>query len=265
MRIRNILTMMTSVLLLASCSSSKKVVYFQDLEPGQTEIPVAKEKEITVRPEDKITIIVNTRDPQLTNLFNLPVAHNSLGSSNTSSGSGQVTPYTVDALGEIDFPILGKLYVAGKTRSEIAEYVKSELVSKDLVKDPVVTVDFVNLFISVLGEVKEPGRHNIDRGKVTILDAISMAGDLTIQGNRKNVLVLREEKGVQKSYTVDLCSAESIYSSPVYYLQQNDVVYVEPNGKRSRESTINGNTVLSAPFWISLASFLTTIAVLIWK
>ena len=150
-------------------------------------------------------------------------------------------------------------------REEIAAYIKNELVTKNLVKDPVVTVEFMNLCISVLGEVNQPGRYSIDRDKITILDALSMAGDLTIYGQRQKVLVLRQEDDIQRVYGVNLTSGEHIYTSPAYYLQQNDVVYVEPNNVRSRQSTVNGNNVRSTSFWISLASLLTSIGILIFN
>lgn len=111
-----------------------------------------------------------------------------------------------------------------------------------------------------MGEVNRPGQYKISKDKVTILDALSMAGDLTIYGKREKVLVMREENGKQHVYGINLCSGNHIYSSPVYYLQQNDVVYVEPNGTRARQSTVNGNNVRSTSFWISLASLLTSIA-----
>ena len=123
----------------------------------------------------------------------------------------------------------------------------------------------MNLTISVLGEVGKPGRYNIDRDKITLLEAISMAGDLTIYGKRDNVYVMRNEGGKQTSYQVNLLSAQDVYSSPAYYLQQNDVIYVEPNSVRARQSTVNGNNVRSTSFWISLASLLTTITVLFVK
>ena len=118
----------------------------------------------------------------------------------------------------------------------------------------------MNLNFSVMGEVNRPGQYKISKDKVTILDALSMAGDLTIYGKREKVLVMREENGKQHVYGINLCSGNNIYSSPVYYLQQNDVVYVEPNGTRARQSTVNGNNVRSTSFWISLASLLTSIA-----
>ena len=253
-----------------SCSAPSQVTYFQDLRPGESEQKVVAATEIKVRPGDKLSIIVNSRDPQLTQLFNLPYVTQQIGqvsaSSSSVSGSSQgISGYTVDEKGMIDFPVLGKIEIAGKNREEIATFIKGELLAKNLVKDPVVTVEYMNLCISVLGEVTQPGRYSIDRDKVTVLDAISMAGDLTIYGKREKVLVLREENGVQHVYGINLCSAEHLYTSPVYYLRQNDVVYVEPNNVRARQSTVNGNNVRSTSFWLSLASFLTTIGVLIFK
>ena len=255
------------MIMLSSCGSSKDVVYFQDLGPDQAEIKLPVSQAITIKPEDKISIIVNSRDPQLTDMFNLPYVTRQLGQSlrsdySVGSNSG-ISGYTVDENGEIDFPVLGKIYVAGKTRQEIADHIKSELVRDNLVKDPVVTVEFMNLCIAVLGEVNAPGRFAIDRDRVTILDALSMAGDLTIYGNRTNVLVLRQEGGTQRVYAIDLTSGRQVYSSPAYFLQQNDVVYVEPNEMKARQSTVNGNNVRSTSFWISLASLLTSVAILI--
>ncbi|WP_302577147.1 polysaccharide biosynthesis/export family protein [Phocaeicola barnesiae] len=256
---------------LVACSTPARITYFQDLRPGESEQQVVAATEIKVRPGDKLSIIVNSRDPQLTQLFNLPYVTKQLGqgnliaSGNMEGYSQGVSGYTVDEEGRIDFPVLGKIEIAGKNREEIAAFLKEELLAKNLVKDPVVTVEYMNLCISVLGEVASPGRYSIDRDKVTLLDAISMAGDLTIYGKREKVLVLREENGVQRVYGVNLCSAEHLYTSPVYYLRQNDVVYVEPNNVRARQATVNGNNVRSTSFWISLASLLTTIAVLVFK
>lgn len=263
-----LLMVAVGILLLNSCGSSKEVVYFQDLRPGESEIKLPEMQAITVQPEDKISIIVNSRDPQLTNLFNLPYVSRQLGQTSdmASSGSSQgVSGYTVDANGEIDFPVLGKIKVVGKKREEIAQYIKSELLRENLVKDPVVTVEFMNLCVAVLGEVNNPGRFAIDRDRMTVLDALSMAGDLTIYGNRSKVLVLRQEGDVQRVYGIDLTSGKHVYTSPAYYLQQNDVVYVEPNNVKARQSTVNGNNVRSTSFWISLASLLTSIGILIFN
>lgn len=265
-----LLILLAVVAALSSCGSSKQVVYFQDLKPGETEIKLPEMKAITVRPEDKISIIVNSRDPQLTDLFNLPYVSRQLGQSLRTNGitvsnNQGVSAYTVDTDGEIDFPVLGKMYVAGMKREEIAEYIKNELIKENLVNDPVVTVEFANLCISVLGEVNNPGRFSIDRDKLTVLDALSMAGDLTIYGNRSKVMVLRQEGDVQRVYGLNLTSGNHVYTSPAFYLQQNDVVYVEPNAVKARQSTVNGNNVRSTSFWISLASLLTSIGILIFN
>lgn len=255
-----------SVLVLGSCSTPKEITYFQDLQYGKSE-EILKSLEITVKPGDKLSIVINSKDPLLADLFNLPIISHRVGYSQSSSlnQSQQISCYTVDKEGEIDFPVLGKIKVADKNREDIAAFIKKELIDQNLINDPVVTVEFANLYISVLGEVNKPGRYDIEQDKVTLLDAIGMAGDLTIFGKRNSVIVLRDEDGKQTSYKVNLTSAYDLYASPVYYLQQKDVVYVEPNATKARQSTVNGNNVRSTSFWISLASLLTSIAVLIFK
>lgn len=253
------------IFIVTGCSTPKEIAYFQDLKPGETELDITDATEITIRPKDELSILVNSQDSRLTNLFNLPIISQQVGVENSSSASRGLSGYTVDTNGDIDFPVLGKIHVQGMTREQIAEKIKSELTAQDLVKDPVVTVKFMNLTVSVMGEVNNPGRYSIDKDEVTILDALSMAGDLTIYGKREKVMVLRKENGKQRVYGVNLCSADHVYTSPVYYLKQNDVVYVEPNDTKARQSTVNGNTVRSTSFWISLASLMTTIAVLIVK
>lgn len=247
-----------SVFILGACSTPKEITYFQDLRPGESELALVSPAEIRIMPKDKLSILVSCQDPRLTNLFSLTTA---------SQQSGMETPsgYTVDSKGNIDFPVLGTIHIEGMTREEVAAYIKQELQSHDLVKEPVVLVEFMNLAVSVMGEVNSPGRYNIEKDHVTILDALSLAGDLTIYGKRDKVLVLRTEEGKQRVYGLDLRSATHLYSSPAYYLQQNDVIYVEPNATKARQSSVNGNTVRSTSFWISLASLLTSIAVLITK
>lgn len=245
------------LLMLASCTSTKDIAYFQDAQNGNE--AVITPKLITLRPEDKITILVNSRNQELANMYNLPYVTRQLGTTTTTQPQG-VSCYTIDKEGNISFPVIGKIHVAGKTRSEVAEEIQKQLIGQSLVNDAIVTVEFANLTYSVLGEVKNPNRYNINRDAITILDAISQAGDLNIQGQRTNVKVLRHESdGRQKTYTVNLCSLEDLNSSPVYYLQQNDIVYVEPNKMRARQSTVNGNNVRSSSFWISIASLFASI------
>lgn len=267
MKFCKILSLTLMVLAAISCSTPKEISYFQDLQPGVTELTITDPVEIKVRPKDKLSILVNAQDQKLTNMFNLPIVSQQIGQESTgSSGNSRgVSGYTVDTDGYINFPVLGKIRVEGMTREQIAEYLTGQLKEKELIKEPVVTVEFMNLGVSVLGEVNRPGRISINRDNLTILDALSEAGDLTIFGKREKVLVLRQENGKQRAYGINLCSADQLYTSPVYYLQQNDVVYVEPNDTKSRQSTVNGNTVRSTSFWISLASLITSIAVLIAK
>ena len=153
------------------------------------------------------------------------------------------------------------------TREGLAASIKKALLDKKLLEDDplVVTVEFANLNISVLGEVAKPGSYAIDKDKITVLDALGMAGDLTIYGKRDKVVVMRQVGGKQKVYEVDLTSAEKLVDSPVYFMQQNDVVYVKPNEMRQRQATVSGNTVYTPTFWISVASLLTTITALIIK
>lgn len=256
---------------LSSCNATQEVTYFQDLKPGVSQITLSEAPGITIQPEDRISIIVSSRDPQLAALFNLPNVSNNANQINQNSSGGSnlnsrgMLSYTVDAQGNIDFPVLGAIHVAGKSRKAIEAEIKNLLLQKNLIKDPIVTVEYMNLAITVMGEVSRPGRYNIDRDHLTLLDALGMAGDLTIYGKRDKVKVLREENGVQHVYNVNLCSGEQVYTSPAYYLRQNDVVYVEPNNMRARQSTVNGNTVRTPSFWMSLASFLASMSILIFN
>ena len=248
-------------LLLAACGTPKEISYFQDLSAGDA-ASMLPESQIRLRPEDKVSIIVNTSNPEITRLFNLPYTTNRLGFvAEASTGySPGISGYTLDADGNIDFPVLGSIHLGGLRREEAAAFIKDRLISTEMTRDAVVTVEFMNLSVAVMGEVAHPGRYNIIRDNFTLFDAISSAGDLTIRGRRDGVIVLREENGVQKKYVVNLCSAREVLSSPVFYLQQNDMVYVEPNDVRARESTVNGNNVRSTSFWISIASLVSTIA-----
>ena len=160
--------------------------------------------------------------------------------------------------------MLGTLHLLGMTRGEVSAFIKGELIGRNLIKDPTVTVEFLNSGVSILGEVRSPGRYDMNRDNITILEAIALAGDLTIQGKRENVKVVRETpEGKILVYQLDLTAGGKLMESPGYYLKQNDVVYVEPSDYKKRETTVNGNSALSTGFWISAASLLTSIAVLI--
>lgn len=261
----HLLYLLFSLALLSSCNTSKEIIYFQDVEVNSPEA-VAPPQDITVQPKDQISIVVSSKDPELAALFNLTRVQQRVGSTglNNSNNNGEISGYTLDDKGAIDFPVLGNLTVAGMTRSQIAALVKQRLKEENLVNDPVVTVEFMNLSFSVLGEVKTPGKYSISKDYITLLEAISMAGDLTIYGKRDAIFVIREEKGERVTHWVDLRSCD-LFKSPVYYLKQNDVVYVQPNKVRAGQSTLNENSVKSVGLWISIGSFLTSLGVLLFK
>lgn len=261
-----------AALLLSSCSTPKNITYFPELETGSI-VQAEKMIDIRMKPEDKLSIVVSTQDASLNSLFNLVTTQNRIGGTTSStkfvgesgtSGSGQLAYYTIDSEGDINFPVLGKLHIAGLTRQQIAEKIANDLVKADLVKDPIVTVEFANTGISILGAVKSPGRYEFNRDHLTIIDAIAMAGDLAMNGLRENILVMRSlGDGRQEAYRVNLLNAQELASSPAFYLQQEDLIYVEYNNKAKRETTPNGNTPYTPSFWISMGSFGITIATLI--
>lgn len=254
---------------LVGCSTPANVAYFQNAETirGMT---LQNEQPLRLRPKDKINVLVSSSDPMLISQFNLTATTSSMRSlgnttspqtaiGSSGSTSAQLLAYTVDEQGDINFPVLGMVSVAGKTRQEVAEHLRTRLIDRDLVRDPIVTVEYVNLSISMLGEVNRPGRINIQKDYYTILDAIADAGDLTINGQRENIMVMREVDGEDQTYTINLCDRQDLLSSPVYYLQQNDVVYVTPNPKKQREARTTGNTFNQPAVWMSLASLVSTL------
>ena len=266
---KNLSALGVAVLLLSACSTPKNIEYFEGVVDG-TSLRALEAKSITLQPLDQISIIVNSRDPQITMMFNMPYYSRRLGESqsltsngNVGTSSQNIVGYTVDSNGDIDFPILGKIHAAGLHREQLAEVIKQKLEESKQIKDPVVTIDYMNLGVTLLGEVTRPGRYRIDRDRFTILDAIGLAGDLTINGKRENVAVLRHVGDQDIVYRLNLTHADSLYMSPGFYIQQSDMVYVSPNDKKRRESTVNGNNVRSTAFWISLTSLLTSIAVLV--
>ena len=226
--------------MLSSCSVPKDIAYFQDFNPGKS-IVVQNPVEIKFKADDEITIMVSSDKKELAEQFSL----------GTTGGSR----YTIDADGCIRFPMLGKIHVAGLNRQELQESIRDQIMEKGLIRDPIVTVDYSNMYVILLGSAGT-GRVQIDRDKFTILDAIGSTGDLSINGLRTNVKVIRENYGKKTVYEVNLCSAEDLYASPVYYLQQNDVIYVEMNKKEKRNATVMGNSTVQPSFWISMATFI---------
>ena len=243
----------------ASCSTYKKINYIQDAQLD-TALTMIANQGILIRPMDMISIVVSSRDPELARIYNLPVVTYQAGSESSVSNFNQrLIGYSVDNDGNIQFPELGTIHVAGLNRWQLAELIREKLSS--LVKDAVVTVQFMNFKISVTGEVTSPGVFDISGDKITIFEAISLARNLTIYGRRDGVYVIREQNGSRTIYQVDLRTVD-MFNSPAYYLQQNDVVYVEPNKVRAGQSTINENNLKSVSLWVSIGSFLSTLATL---
>lgn len=242
------------VLFFTACVSNKKIAYLQNDTIHQKE--VSNIYTTVFKPDDLLQIAISSSDLQASIPFNLPAIATST-STGSVIGQPQQLPYLVDSKGEIDFPVLGKLKIGGLTREQAIELLTKKLSPKYL-KDLNVNIRIVNFKINVLGDVKRPGTYTIPNERVTILDAISLAGDLNISGRRDNVLVTREEGDVKKEYRVDLRSKE-LYTSPIFYLQQNDNIYVEHNYARIQSASSNSNTSL----FISITGLAITIISLI--
>lgn len=253
---------MLSVVMLASCANVKDIAYFQDKAIDHPE-EIDKHGGIVIQPKDMISIVVSSRNPELATMFNLPVVSYQAGSEVVDAGYQQrLMGYVVDNDGYIDFPVLGKISVAGMTRWELSEKIKDILLDKGYLNDAVVTVEFMNFKVSVLGEVNKPGTYTIEGDKVTVLQALSLAGDLTIFGKRNNVTVIREMDGERIFYNVDLCSVD-MFKSPAYNLLQNDIVYVEPSEIKARQSTLDDKGLRMTTIMISSGSLLVSVATLV--
>lgn len=227
---------------MVSCNSYKKVPYLQNSRDLDTLVQQAVVYEPVIQPSDMINIVVNSgQEPKAAMAYNLTVSSNA--SSNSLTSQPALLDYIVDAKGFVDIPNVGEVYLAGLTISQ-AEDVILDKIKGAFAVPPVVVVRFVDYKISVLGEVKSPGTYTSQDGKINIFQALSQAGDLTVHGQRENIKIIREEKsGEKKVYEVDLNDA-SLLTSPLYYLQQNDVVYVTPNKQKAKGSDIGSATSL---------------------
>lgn len=260
---RVVTSCLVAICLFASCQSYKKVPYLQDAEIVEQTVQQENLYDARIMPKDLLTIAVSCTSPELAVPFNLTVA----SPASVAIGNTQLTtqpvlqPYLVDNEGKINFPVLGELKVGGLTKRETEQLVVEKL--KPYIKEtPIVTVRMVNYKISVIGEVARPGTFTISNEKVNLLEALAMAGDMTVWGVRDNVKLIREgADGKQEIVTLDLNKAETILS-PYYWLRQNDIVYVTPNKAKARNSDIGNSTSLwfsATSILVSLASLLVTI------
>ncbi|WP_029489489.1 polysaccharide biosynthesis/export family protein [Ochrovirga pacifica] len=208
-----------------SCASRKDIIYLQGNEQMDTISQENVFEMLKYKVDDRLTITVSSINPEAASPYNLFATAFNLGSA-TTNGQQQMQSYLIDSNGEISFPQLGKLKVAGKSRIELEAFIEKKL--KPFLPDAKVTVQLVNFRISVLGEVQKPGEFIINREKINVLQALGLAGDLTIYGKRNEIKLIREEDGNLTYYELDIRSKD-IFNSPYYYLKQNDVLYVTPN------------------------------------
>ena len=246
-------------LLLTSCATNKRAAYIQQV---QTDIPTAIEQDyqIRIKPLDRLTVTINSKDPELAAPFNAASSYNSLNglSSYSSSSNGNLQILTVDKEGKIQLPIIGEIDCDGRTRNELAKKIENTIRENGMVHDPIVIIQFADVKFSVLSEVARPGQFSITKDRISLFDALAMAGDLTIYGQRENVALIREENGMRTVHYFDLKNPD-ILTSPYFYLQQDDVVYVTPNKYKAQAGEINQNR----SFYISLVSVAVSVATLL--
>lgn len=231
----------------ASCVSKKRITRFQYNQIDQS--LVSNDYKTIFKPDDLLQITISAQDLKSVVPFNLPAVNFS-----ATTGLAVAQPlqqqYLVDSKGRIDFPILGMIEVGGRSREEVIAEFKMRL-DPDYVKNPTINIFISNFSVTVTGDVQRPGTFTIPNERITLLEALGLAGDIRISGRRDNVSVIREEFGKKTKYRVNLLS-NKIFTSPVYYLQQNDLVYVEPNNARAQSAAFNQNTGL----WVSIGSIL---------
>lgn len=245
-------TVLTS-LFLVRCASPEKIIYFQDINEEIDALNTFSFDPI-IQSNDQLTITVSNINPETAKPFNSTLTRTDDG--NSSSGRMTVEPYTVDAEGYINFPVLGKIYVQGYKKSDLLDDLKNRL--RPYLKSPIININIINYKVTVLGEVNTPGTFPINGERITILEALGLAGDLTIHAKRDGILLIRETEGKRISKRIDLTKSD-ILSSDFYYLHQNDVIYVEPNNSQINNSKYNS----LVPVSISVASIIITIISLI--
>ena len=246
-RFRHLLLLLLVALVFSSCSS-KKLVYFYDAQ-NLGAIEVNQSYDLKIKKDDQLSIIVNSKEPSLAAQFNMMLTSKVFDTSSNNTivgGSGSPQKFIVDSYGNINYPMFGKIKVEGMSRIQLADSIASMLESNGYIKVPVVNVNIANFKIAVLGEVLRPGTYDISTERVTIYEAISKAGDMTVYGKRNNVKLLREVDGKRIVKELNLNDA-SIINSPNYYLSQNDVIYIEPNNVKASQRSYSAlwGTVLS--------------------
>jgi polysaccharide export outer membrane protein len=230
-RILNLFIGLSVFLLFPSCMDTRKLIYFNDAKESIYS-GATSSTEAAIQKNDLLSITVNSLNPEASALFNAP--NISASGINTSTAMGNSTPvgYLVNQEGLIAFPMLGEIKVTGMNKTQLAAYLTTQLKEKKLLSDPIVSIRFLNFRVSVLGEVAKPGVYSVPNEKLSLLEALGLAGDITIYGKRENVLVIREDDNARKVLKKVNLNSKEIFESPYYYLRSNDVVYVEPSQNR---------------------------------
>lgn len=251
--------LLAAAVMACACNVQKRIVYIQDVLPDDV-MQVVADNTIRIRPLDRLTVVVTSSDPELAAPFNSSISYNSVtgGPSGNISGRSSLQVRTVNAEGVMDMPVIGPVECAGKTREQIAADIAGKIREGGYISDPTVNIEFADMKITVLGEVMRPGQYDIVRDKISVLEALAMAGDMTIYGMRDCVTVIREEDGETTAVRLDMRSKD-IFSSPYFYLRQNDVVYVRPNKYKAATAEINQNRT----FWLSLVGSLVSVSTLV--
>lgn len=237
LNMKNILTVIIVTILLVSCATKEEVVYFNGMNSSDNSIGLDSYSP-TYHVDDQLIIIVNALDPEAAKPFN-KVSVSVTQDMAEARGRERLQTYRIDSEGYINFPVLGKIKLSGLNREQATNLLQNKLI--DYIKDPIVDIQTTNYKITVIGEVNRPGTYTATNERITLLEALAMAGDLTIYGERENVLVIQDYDG-KKTYTRVNLKSDDLFSSPVYYLSQNDVVYVEPNKTQAKASSIGAST-----------------------
>ena len=254
---KKFITLIIAIGLLFSCATKEDVVYFQGTDSADNSIGLDSYMP-TYHIDDELAIIVNALDAEAAKPFNKATVSVSMDAMD-ARGKERIQTYKVDSEGQIDFPVLGNIKIAGMSREQATTMLKEKL--SDYIKNPIVDIETVNYRITVLGEVMRPGTYNATNEKITLMEALALAGDLTIYGEREDVLVIQNYDG-KKTYTRVNLKSKELFDSPVYYLSQNDVVYVEPNKTRAKNSSIGAQTgviLSSLGLLISMTALVVTI------
>ena len=217
---------------LSGCTSAKDILYFQDIDSFDAK-KIEAAYEPVIMKDDKLQIIISGPDKSVVSPYNFTLSDHTAGS---YSSTQSVVPYLVDSQGFIDMPGLGRIKVEGMRRIDLVNYITELLTTRGLVKDPVVSVSFLNFRVTVLGEVRNPGTYTVPSERITVLQALGMAGDLLITADRSDIIIIRDEDGVQTHYSFDITKSD-ILNSPYFYMHQNDVIYVPQSATRIAQGT----------------------------